>query len=141
MNQIILLGNLTRNPEIIVNQEGKKIGKFDLAVNRSFRSENGPDTDFFHCVSFGKQVDFLEKYFQKGSRILVVGRAQNNNYTNKNGEKVYSYQVISEKLEFGDTKRAGNTEKTPADSMQGANVADDFTSIGEMVGTPEMPFS
>ena len=106
MNQIILLGNMTRNPEITINQEGKKFAKYDIAVNRSFKSGNGPETDYFHCISFGKQADFLEKYFQKGSRILIVGRAQNNNYTNKNGEKVYSYQVITEKVEFGDTKKS-----------------------------------
>ena len=135
MNQIILLGNMTRNPEITINQEGKKFAKYDIAVNRSFKSGNGPETDYFHCISFGKQADFLEKYFQKGSRILIVGRAQNNNYTNKNGEKVYSYQVITEKVEFGDTKRA--TRGATAAS----NVTEDFTNIEEMVGNSEMPFS
>lgn len=141
MNQIILLGNITRNPEIIINQDGRKYAKYDIAVNRSFKTANGQETDFFHCVSFGKQADFLEKYFQKGSRILVVGKAQNNNYTNKNGEKVYSYQVITEKVEFGDTKRAIPIEATPARETQASNVTEDFTNIEEMVGNSEMPFS
>ena len=141
MNQIILLGNMTRNPEITINQKGKKFAKYDIAVNRSFKSGNGPETDYFHCISFGKQADFLEKYFQKGSRILIVGRAQNNNYTNKNGEKVYSYQVITEKVEFGDTKRATPIEATPAGEPQASNVTEDFTNIEEMVGNSEMPFS
>ena len=83
----------------------------------------------------------MEKYFQKGSRILIVGRAQNNNYTNKNGEKVYSYQVITEKVEFGDTKRATPIEATPAGEPQASNVTEDFTNIEEMVGNSEMPFS
>ena len=72
---------------------------------------------------------------------MIVGRAQNNNYTNKNGEKVYSYQVITEKVEFGDTKRATPIEATPAGEPQASNVTEDFTNIEEMVGNSEMPFS
>ena len=88
MNKIILLGNMTRNPK--TTRKRKEDGtetvttKFDLAVNRKQKGES--DTDFFHCTSFGRQAEFVERYFHQGSRVLVVGRVQNNNYTNKRGE-------------------------------------------------------
>lgn len=78
--------------------------KFDLAVSRRQKGEQ--EADFFHCVSFGRQAEFVEKYFHSGSRVLVVGRVQNNNYTNRNGDKVYGFNVITEDVEFGQKKNS-----------------------------------
>ena len=130
MNRQIIVGNLTKDIELRYSQGEKAtaIANFDVAVNRRFKREGEPDADFFHCVAFGKQAEFVEKYFKKGSRIIVCGRMENNNYTNKDGEKVYSYRLITEELEFGGTK--GNQENT---SDEG-----DFASIPDGVG--EMPF-
>jgi single-strand DNA-binding protein len=106
MNKIILLGNMTRNPK--TTRKRKEDGtetvttKFDLAVNRKIKGEN--DTDYFHCTSFGRQAEFIEKYFHKGTRVLVVGRLQNNNYTNKQGERIFGFDVITEDVEFGEKK-------------------------------------
>lgn len=114
MNKIILLGNMTRNPK--TTRKRKEDGtetvttKFDLAVNRKQRAEN--DTDFFHCTSFGRQAEFVERYFRKGSRVLVVGRVQNNNYTNKHGEKIYGFDVITEDVEFGEKKNSTDNRQT-----------------------------
>ena len=85
MNKIILLGNMTRNPKTTrkTAEDGNEvvITKFDLAVNRRSKRDGESDADFFHCTSFGKQAEFVERYFHSGSRVLVIGRVQNNNYT------------------------------------------------------------
>ena len=105
MNKVILLGHLTRDPEVRYAQgSNMAIARFSLAVNRRFPREGEPDSDFFNCTAFGKTAEFVEKYFHKGSRMSLVGRVQNDNYTNKNGEKVYSVQIIAEEVEFAERK-------------------------------------
>ena len=112
---------MTREPKTTrkKNEDGSEmvITKFDLAVNRRNKHEGNADADFFHCTSFGRQAEFVEKYFHSGSRVLVVGRVQNNNYTTKEGNKVYGFSIITEEVEFAQKKSAG---KAAAD-------ADDFS--------------
>ena len=111
MNKVIFTGNLTKDPEIRYSQNENQtaVGKFSIAVNRRFSKDSEKEADFFNCTAFGKSAEFLEKFFKKGMRITVVGRMQNDNYTNKNGEKVYGMQVIAEELEFGSTKQDSGT--------------------------------
>lgn len=106
MNKVILMGNLTRDPEIRYSQgeNSLAIARFSIAVNRRFARQGDTDTDFFNCTAFGRQAEFVEKYFKQGSRMLLTGRVQNDNYTNKNGEKVYSVQIIAEEVEFAERK-------------------------------------
>ena len=98
MNKVILMGNLTRDPEIRYSQgeNSLAIARFSIAVNRRFSPQGDTDTDFFNCTAFGKQAEFVEKYFKQGSRMLLTGRVQNDNYTNKNGERVYSVQIMAD---------------------------------------------
>lgn len=114
MNKIILLGNVTRDPETTRKQkeDGSQtiITKFDLAVTRRQKREGDSNTDFFHCTAFGRQAEFVEKYFHSGSRMLVTGRVQNNNYTNKDGNKVYGFNVITEEIEFAQKKSNDNNQ-------------------------------
>ena len=120
MNKLILLGNLARNP--VTTRKSKADGsetiitKFDLAVNRRQKREGEAEADFFHCTSFGRQAEFVEKYFKSGTRALVIGRVQNNNYTNKNGDKVYGFNVITEDVEFAQKK---NSERKEQEDEQG----------------------
>ena len=97
MNKIILLGNVTRNPKTTrkKNEDGTDIviTKFDLAVNRKTKQKSNADADFFHCTSFGKQAEFVEKYFHSGSRVLVIGRVQNNNYTTKEDALLHGFGI------------------------------------------------
>lgn len=127
MNQIILLGNVTREVSLqYIQKEDKDVPmvKFDLAVNR----QKGDEADFFHCTAFGKQAEFVEKYFGKGKKMLLVGRVANNNYTNKKGEKVYGYQVITEKVYFAGGSFSGeNNGKEPPE---------DFTEIPNGMNLP-----
>ena len=125
MNKIILLGNMTREPKTTrkKNEDGSEtvITKFDMAVNRRAKREGDADADFFHCTSFGKQAEFVEKYFHSGSRVLVVGRVQNNNYTTKEGNKVYGFSIITEEVEFAQKKSVGKS----------AEEADGFSSVAD----------
>ena len=114
MNKVILLGNLTRDPEIRYSQGEKQIAiaRFSLAVNRRFANDGETNADFFNCTAFGKTAEFIEKYFRQGSRMSLVGRIENNNYTNKNGEKVYSVQIMVEEVEFAERKSAQSNNQT-----------------------------
>ena len=108
MNKIILMGRLTRDPEVRYSQgeSSLAIGRFSLAVDRRFKRQGEADADFFNCTAFGKQAEFVEKYLKQGTKILLSGRVQNDNYTNKEGQKVYSVQIIAEEIEFAESKAA-----------------------------------
>ena len=132
MNKVILMGNLTRDPEIRYSQgeNSMAIARFSLAINRRFKQGEN-EVDFFNCTSFGKQAEFVEKYFKQGSRMLLTGRIQNDNYTNKNGEKVYSVQVIAEEIEFAERKGSDtNTGQNPGYTSQpNAAASDEFMEL------------
>lgn len=115
MNKIILMGRLTRDPETTYSQSSQTpmaISKFSIAVDRKFKRQGEVETDFFNCVAFGKQGEFVEKYLSKGNKVLLTGRIENNNYTNREGQKVYSVQVSVEEVEFAESKQtnSGNSD-------------------------------
>lgn len=110
MNNIILMGRLTKDPE--VRQSGEnKIARYTLAVDRRFKRDGQPEADFFNCTVFGKGAEFAEKYLVKGIKIVVSGRMESDNYTNKDGEKVYGWQVIVDQQEFAESKAASQENK------------------------------
>jgi len=126
MNKVILVGNLTRDPEIKYAQTNNMaIARFTIAVSRRFKREGEPDSDFFNCTAFGKTAEFVQKYFTKGKRMMLIGRIQNDNYTNKNGEKVYSVQILAEEVEFGEKKGASETTENNDDDFMPVPEADD----------------
>lgn len=136
MNKVILMGNLTRDPEIRYSQgeNSLAIARFSLAISRRFTRQGETDVDFFNCTAFGKQAEFVEKYFKQGSRMLMTGRVQNDNYTNKNGEKVYSVQIIADEIEFAERKgtadaNAGNSNFGGNAPAPASNAGDDFINI------------
>ncbi len=109
MNKVILMGRLTRDPEVRYSQGASQtaVARFSIAVDRRFgKREGDPTADFFNCTSFGKQAEFVERYLHKGTKIALTGRIQNDNYTNKEGQMVYSVQVIVEDIEFAESKNA-----------------------------------
>ena len=138
MNKVILMGNLTRDPEIRYSQgeNSLAIARFSIAVNRRFSRQGDTDTDFFNCTAFGKQAEFVEKYFKQGSRMLLTGRVQNDNYTNKNGERVYSVQIMADEIEFAERKSTADANASRGASNFGGGAPepamaadDDFTNI------------
>ena len=139
MNKVILMGNLTRDPEIRYTQgeNALAVARFSLAINRRFAKQGDTEVDYFNCTAFGKQAEFIEKYFRKGSRMLVSGRVQNDNYTNKNGEKVYSVQIMADEIEFAERKQAGGNNNSEPEQKQDD---DDFMEIPENIES-ELPFN
>ena len=100
MNKVILMGRLTRNSEVFGQKS--KVARFTLAVDRNYGED---ETDFFNCVSFGKQAEFVEKYLKKGIKVLVTGSLQTNSYDDKNGNKVNSVQIVTSEIEFCESKK------------------------------------
>lgn len=138
MNKVILMGNLTRDPEIRYSQgeNSLAIARFSIAVNRRFSRQGDTDTDFFNCTAFGEQAEFVEKYFKQGSRMLLTGRVQNDNYTNKNGERVYSVQIMADEIEFAERKSTADANASRGASNFGGGAPepamaadDDFMNI------------
>lgn len=115
MNKCTLVGRLTKDPEIRYSQgeNATATARFSVAVNRRFKNAEGNyDADFINCVAFGKTAEFLEKYFKKGMAIGLTGHIQTGSYTNKDGQKVYTTDVIVEETEFVESKNASsNTTK------------------------------
>ncbi len=142
MNKVILMGRLTRDPEVRYsqNENSTAIGRFSIAVDRRFKRDGEPTADFFNCTAFGKQGEFVEKYLKQGTKVVVTGRIQNDNYTNKNGEKVYSVQIMVEEIEFAESKAAASQNSDfsqPAPAP--APAADGFMNIPS--GFEELPFN
>ena len=107
MNKAHLMGWLTRDPEIryAQNQNSTAVARFSLAVPKKIKREGEPDSDFFNCTCFGKTAEFVEKYIHKGTKIIITGRIENDNYTNKEGQKVYGVKILVEEIEFAESKR------------------------------------
>ena len=113
MNKVILMGRLVREPEIRYSQNEKAtaIARYTLAVDRKFKREGEQDTDFINCTAFGKNAEFAEKYLRQGIKILVEGRIQTGSYTNRDGIKVYTTDVIIESCEFAESKNASGSKQ------------------------------
>ena len=112
MNKVILIGRLTREPELRYSQSGDTaIVHFVLAVNRKYKQDGGQDADFPSVVAFGKTAEFIDKYFSKGSKMVVEGRLQTGSYTDKDGNKHYTTDVVAEAVEFAESKKAADVEE------------------------------
>lgn len=135
MNSVQLLGRLTRDPEVRYAESGSTIARFSLAVDRKFKQEGGETADFINCIAFGKTAEFIEKYFSKGMKIALNGRIQTGSYTNKDGVKVYTTDVVIENVEFAESKNSNAGNSTPAPAPNG-----DFMSVPDGIDE-ELPFN
>lgn len=131
MNSVQLVGRLTRDPEMRYTDGGSTIARFSLAVDRRYKSENGPTADFPNCVAFGRTAEFIEKYFRKGMRMGCQGRIQTGSYTNNDGQKVYTTDVVVESCEFVESKASQQPEENnngfgPADESGFMNIPADI---------------
>lgn len=114
MNKVILIGRLTREPEVRYSQgeSSLAIARYTLAVDRRFKRQGEPDADFINCVAFGKAAEFVEKYLKQGTKIAITGRIQTGSYTNKDGHKIYTTDVIVEEHEFVESKSGGQPQSS-----------------------------
>ena len=140
MNKVILIGRLTRDPEVRYSggDNATAVARYSLAVDRRFKRDNEPSADFINCVGFGKTAEFAEKYFRKGMRICVVGRIQTGSYTNRDGQKVYTTDVVVEEQEFAESK--GASENNGADRPQPTTDNNGFMNIPDGIDE-ELPFN
>ena len=146
MNKVILMGRLTRDPEVRYSQgeQATAIARYTLAVDRRFKRDGDQTADFIGCVAFGKLGEFAEKYFRKGTKVAVTGRIQTGSYTNKDGVRVYTTEVVVEEQEFAESKNSsgsdggytGGGNRAPEPSGAG----DGFMNIPDGIDE-ELPFN
>lgn len=148
MNKVILMGRLTRDPDVRYSQgaNATAVARYTLAVDRRFRREGEPTADFINCVSFGRTAEFAEKYFRQGLKIVVTGRIQTGSYTNRDGVKVYTTDIVVEEQEFAESKatseshyQSGGYQSGPAPSPAG-DAGDGFMNIPDGIDE-ELPFN
>lgn len=125
MNNVTLVGRLTKAPEVRYTDGGSSIARFTVACDRRFKKEGQQDADFISCIAFGKTAEFVEKYFDKGQRIGLTGRIQTGSYENKDGNKVYTTDVIADNVEFVESKGSANNSinDAPADDVGFVNMS------------------
>lgn len=135
MNKVILMGRLTSDPEIRYTQNKLAIARYTLAVDRKGHTEN--TADFIRCVAFDHAAEFAEKYFKQGTKIIITGRIQTGSYTNKDGQKVYITEVVTEEQEFAKSKSASKPkqQETPSANPNG------FMNIPDGVEDEDLPFN
>ena len=146
MNKVILMGRLTRDQEVrySAGENSLAIARYTLAVDRRFKRDGEATADFISCVVFGKQAEFAEKYFRQGIRIVVSGRIQTGSYTNRDGVKVYTTEVVVEEQEFAESKAVSDSHVNRSASQPAApdmadSSAEGFMNIPDEIGG-ELPF-
>ena len=152
MNKVILMGRLTRDPEVrySAGDNSLAIARYTLAVDRRFKRDGEATADFISCVAFGRAAEFAEKYFRQGIKIAISGRIQTGSYTNREGQKVYTTDVVVEEQEFAESKNAGGNNggysapqhNNPAPSANTSDLgsADGFMNIPDGIDE-ELPFN
>ncbi len=150
MNKVILMGRLTREPDIRYSQSGTAVARYTLAVDRRFSRSGGDgndqSADFISCVAFGRSAEFAEKYLHQGTKIALTGRIQTGSYTNRDGQKVYTTDVIVEDQEFAESKNAsqgmgGGAYRQESRPHPSDAVDDGFMNIPDGVEDEGLPFN
>ena len=138
MNKVILMGRLTRDPEVRYSQgeNATAIARYTIAVDRRYKRDGEPTADYIGCVAFGKLGEFAEKYLKQGTKIVATGRIQTGSYTNRDGQKVYTTDVVIEEQEFAESKRAAGEQ---AENAGYSDAGDGFMNIPDGVDG-ELPF-
>ena len=141
-------GRLTAEPKVTYGQgENSGVARFSLAVERRFKRDGQPSADFINCVAFGKSAEFVSKYLHKGTKIIASGRIQTGNYTNRDGQKVYTTDVVVEQMEFAESKAASQQnapQSAPTSAPQSVPTSapqDDFMNIPDGLDGDQLPFS
>ena len=151
MNKVILMGRLTRDPEVRYSQGGENplaIARFTRAVDRRFKRDGEATADFINCVAFGRQAEHAERFYRQGLKVVITGRIQTGSYTNKDGVKVYTTDIVVEEQEFAESKavsdaNAGGYRSAPTPAPAPAPVSDagdGFMNIPDGIDE-ELPFS
>lgn len=135
MNKVILMGRITKDIEVRYTAGDKPtaVARYTLAVKRQFHRDGEQDTDFINCVAFGRQAEFAEKYFKQGTKIVISGRIQTGSYTNREGRKVYTTDIVIEEQHFAESKAVSN-------SGQSSQYKTETGGFRQASGKDEIPF-
>ena len=143
MNKVILMGRLTRDPEVRygTGENSTAVARYTIAVDRRFKRDGEQNADFIGCVAFGRNAEFAEKYLRQGTKIVLTGRIQTSSYTNRDGQKVYTTDVVVEEVEFAESKNAasGNLGGAPSQPASSSASAEGFMSIPDEIEN-DLPF-
>lgn len=142
MNKVVLMGRLTRDPDVRYSQGETPlaIARYTLAVDRRFKRNGEQDADFINCVAFGRTAEFAEKYLKQGTKMVVSGRIQTGSYTNRDGVKVYTTEVVIEEQDFAESKAAAAQNSSMGVPQPSAAASDGFMNIPDGL-EEELPFS
>ena len=147
MNKVVLMGRLTRDPDVRYSQGETPlaIARYTLAVDRRFKRNGEQDADFINCVAFGRTAEFAEKYLKQGTKMVVSGRIQTGSYTNRDGVKVYTTEVVIEEQEFAESKAAASQNNNrgasqPSTPQPSTTASDGFMNIPDGIDE-ELPFN
>lgn len=143
MNKVVLMGRLTRDPEVRYFNEEQPTAhaRYTLAVNRRYSGKNKEQAaDFINCAAFGRNGEFAEKYFRKGMRVAVSGRIQTGSYTNREGRKVYTTEIIIEEQEFAESKPANQNSASSGAVSEVQTDENGFMNIPDGIDE-ELPFN
>ena len=152
MNKVILMGRLTRDPDVRygTGERSTTIARYTLAVDRRFKRDNEQTADFISCVAFDRNAEFAEKYLKQGTKIAITGRIQTGSYTNKDGNKVYTTDIVVEEQEFAESKASsdsyhggnfgGPASAPSAPTAGGSGSADGFMNIPDGIDE-DLPFN
>lgn len=142
MNNVVLMGRLTRDPDVTytAGDTPLAIARYTLAVDRRFKRDGEPTADFIRCVAFGKGGEFAERYFRQGTKIAIAGRIQTGSYKNKNGDTVYTTDVVVESQEFAESKKNGGGDGSSQEAAGSVPDDDGFMTIPEGIDE-ELPFN
>lgn len=144
MNKVILIGRLTRDPDVRYSQAGEgsmAVARYTLAVDRRIKKDGEQSADFISCVAFGRSGEFAEKYLHQGTKMAITGRIQTGSYTNKEGIKVYTTDVVVEEQEFAESKSAGSSATSSTPSANTGSAGDGFMNISDGLEDEGLPFN
>ena len=148
MNKVVLMGRLTRDPDIrySAGENSAAVARYTLAVERKYKKEKETNADFIGCVAFGRNAEFAEKYLRQGLRILITGRIQTGSYTNREGVKIYTTDIVVEEQEFAESKNQNKDVQQGPPLQEGRGSSqleqdeDGFMKIPDVIDE-ELPFS
>ena len=145
MNKVILMGRLTRDPEVRygAGENSTAVARYTIAVDRRFKRDGEQNTDFIGCVAFGRNAEFAEKYLRQGTKIVLTGRIQTGSYTNRDGQKVYTTDIVVEEQEFAESKAAAAGNGGQGNYSRASSAPSDangFMNIPDGIDY-ELPFS
>lgn len=140
MNKVLMMGRLVRDPEVRYSQgaNATAVARFSIAVDRRFKKEGEPEADFFNCTCFGKTAEFAEKFLKQGTKIVLSGRVENDNYTDKSGNKVYGTRILVEEVEFAESKANASSAEQKPQNKPNTEATEGFMNVPD---DEELPFN